>query len=439
MKPETGNLLLSVEADEAYLRVVTAFVENAAFCFGLGEFEALRLTLAAEEVFMHLCRKATHSGSPLQIGCSNGGYFAQAVFRLPADSFDWKAFNVTASISLDDESELDSMGLVIASRSVDRFLLGREKGGELKLTLIKEKSYPPPPQVEPAVAVPLSKTVLRPVAPEELKFISRLAVSCYDAGALSDILLYPGKLSDMIAAGEYACLAAVGESGEIGGAIFWRRLGENMVECFGPYLFNQSSTSGMAEELLEGCIGAVARSGAAGVVNIGPPPGFPAAQFELLGTFDSYGPEGSSTSVEAWFRMLSEDTGATVWVHPELDAFIRREFAKLVLPREIRVDRPSGETLPRHSVLSAEFDRPRGRVMLRPMWPGGDAAENIARHVKLMKSENIPNIHFALDLGEAWQSIFLPGLLGAGFEPRFVLPYAGKGDVVFFQYGGKRQ
>ncbi|MGC8493375.1 MAG: hypothetical protein ACP5SH_16730 [Syntrophobacteraceae bacterium] len=436
---KSANIVLSVDAEEIYLPVVTAFVEKAAFCFGLGELESLQLTLAAEEVFMHLCRKAAHPGRPLQIACANGGYFAQAVFSLPTDSFDLKSFNITTDISLDDEAGLESMGLVIASRSVDRFLLESETGGGLRLTLIKEKSYPPlPSPVEPAVAAELSKSALRAAAPEELKYISRLAVSCYETSALSDILLHPGRLSDMIAAGEYECLAAVGASGEIGGACFWRRLGENMVECFGPYIFNQPPTSTMTEELLEGCIGAVARSRAVGIVAIGPPPGFPKRQFELLGSFESYSPDGASAPVEAWYRMLGEDMGATAWVHPDIEPFVRGEYEKLVLPREVRVEHPSGESISRHSVIFAEFDRPRGRVTLRPMWPGADASENIARHLNLMKNENIPNIHFALDLGRAWQSVFVPGLLETGFEARCVLPYAGKGDVVILQYGGKR-
>lgn len=438
MKRETGNLLLSVDADEVFLRVVTAFIENAAICFGLGADEALRLTLAAEEVFMHLCGRVARSGTHVQIACSNGGYFARAVFSLPTDSFDLKAFNITSAVSVEDDTQLDSMGLIIASRSVDRFLLDRGKGGELRLTLIKEKSYPLPPKLEPAAAAALSKTTLRAPAQEELKFISRLAVSYHDAGALSDILLHPGKLADMITVGDFDCLAAVGESGQIGGAIFWRRLGENMVECFGPYIFNQPSTSTISEDLLDGCIGAVARSAAVGIINIGPAPEFAARQFELLGTFDDFAPDGSSMAVEAWFRMLREDMGTTVWIHPDLDAFLRREYARLVLPRDVRVDLPSGETLPRHSVLSAEFDRPRGRVTLRPMWPGADAAQNITQHVKLMKAENIPNIHCAVDLGHAWQTLFIPGLLESGFEPRFVMPYAGKGDVVVFQFGAKR-
>ena len=144
MKRSTRDVMLSVDADEVFLPLVTAFVEKAANCFGLGMDESLMLTLASEEVFMHLCRVVTPSGGPVEIVCSNGGYYAQAVFSLPTDAFDMRAFNLTATISIEDDADLDAMGLVIASRSVDRFLLNREEGRDLRLTLIKEKTYPMP-------------------------------------------------------------------------------------------------------------------------------------------------------------------------------------------------------------------------------------------------------------------------------------------------------
>ena len=437
VKPNTRDVMLSVDADEVFLPLVTAFVEKAANCFGLGMDESLRLTLASEEVFMHLCRVVTPAGGPVEIVCSNGGYYAQAVFSLPTDAFDMRAFNLTATISVEDNTDLDAMGLVIASRSVDRFLLNREEGRDLRLTLIKEKTYPTAMEAPHAVVGPLAKISLRPPGPEEVKFLSQLAVSYYDTRVISDILLYPGKLVDMIRAGEYHSLAAVGDAGEIGGAIFWHRVGENTVECFGPYVFNQDPASHIAEELLEGCIGTVAKTRCVGIINTRPTPEFSRQHFELLGTLDDYTPDGSSAPVEAWFRLLREDTGSTVWVHPGLDAFVRREYARLVLPREIRTEQPAGETLPRHSVLSAEFDRLQGRVTLRPMWPGEDAEENIEGHVKLLEGEKILNIHFTVDLGQAWQSVFIPGLLARGFEPRFVLPYAGKADLVVFQLRGR--
>ena len=243
MKPNTRDVMLSVDADEVFLPLVTAFVEKAANCFGLGMDGSLRLTLASEEVFMHLCRVVTPSGGPVEIVCSNGGYYAQAVFSLPTDAFDMRAFNLTETISVEDNADLDAMGLVIASRSVDRFLLNREEGRDLRLTLIKEKTYPMAMEAPRAVVGPLAKISLRPPGPEEVKFLSQLAVSYYDTRVISDILLYPGKLVDMIRAGEYHSLAAVGNAGEIGGAIFWHRVGENTVECFGPYVFNQDPAS----------------------------------------------------------------------------------------------------------------------------------------------------------------------------------------------------
>lgn len=438
VKRNTGDVMLSADADKVVLPLVTAFVEKAATCFGLGTDESLMLTLASEEVFMHLCRVVMPSGGPVEIVCSNGGYCARVVFSLPAEGFDMRGFNITTTISAEDDADLDQMGLVIASRSVDRFLLDREDGGYLRLTLIKEKNYPLSQDVLLQAARRPIKTSLRPPGPEEVKFIAQLARSYYEGRVLSDIFLYPGKLVDMISVGEYEALAAVGNAGEIGGAIFWHRVAANTIECIGPYVFSRDPAPDIAEGLLEGCIGAVARAPSIGVINLRPTPEFSRQHFELLGTLDDYAPDGSHVPVEAWFRLLREDTGSAVWVHPELDAFIRREYARLVLPREIRIYKPSGETLPPHSVLSAEFNRLQGHVTLRPMWPGADAEDNIKRHVGLMEAENIRNIQFAVDLGQAWQSVFVPGLFALGFEPRFVQPYAGKADLVVFQLRGKR-
>ncbi len=433
-KKNSGNVTLSVEADEKLLPLLTAFVENAALCFGLGRDESLKLTLAAEEVFVHLCRVVMPAGGALEIRCSNGGYRTQAVFVLPGtEAFDLKAFNLTAAISTEDDASLDEMGLVIASRSVDRFSLSRETGRDLQLALIKEKSYPMLPEAPPATVNPLDEWTLRQPTVEEVKYVCSLSSSYYGPSVLHNIFTYPGKLADMMSVGEYHALAAVGSRDEIGGSIFWRWTGERVIECLGPYVFNQGPQSEIPRDLLEGCIGAIAKTQAVGIVNTLPTPEFSRRDFEFLGTVESSAQNGNTVVAEAWFRLLHEDTGAVVWVHPELEDFVRQEYSRLVLPREVRVDRPSGEAMTGHSVLSAEFDRPQRRVKLRPMWPGADAEENIGRHVRLLKQEGISDTQFDLDLGEAWQTVFVPGLLKSGFAPRFVLPYAGQGDVVTFQ------
>jgi hypothetical protein len=431
-------VVLSARADEGFLPLVKSFVENSALCFGLGRDEVLGLKLAAEEVFVHLCRVVMPGGGPLQIHCSGGGYYVRTVFSFQTDAFDMRGFNLTASVSVEEDADLCEMGLVIASRSVERFQLNREKGGGLRLILIKEKSYPRDPEDSPAVCRPLSEFSLREPRGEEIKFVTHLARSCYSGAFLPDFFLYPGKVADMVATDEYHAIAAFGPSGEIGGAVLWHEVGRSMVECFGPYLFGQPAHSSLPEALQEACIGAIARTDAVGLINTCPTPELPVTHFERLGTLTvRTDVDGAGTDVQAWFRLMREDAGSAVWVHLALLDFVQRQYRRLVLPREIRHARNSGEHVPKHSVLAAEFDRLQGRVTLRPMWPGMDARDNIAQHLRLLVQEGMLNIVFAMDLGQSWQAELAPVLLGLRFEPRCVLPYAGQGDVVLFQFCGE--
>jgi hypothetical protein len=46
----------------------------------------------------------------------------------------------------------------------------------------------------------------------------------------------------------------------------------------------------------------------------------------------------------------------------------------------------------------------------------------------------LPVIFFEMDLKESWQSHFTPALLKNGFEPKIVVPYGGRGDLLIFQH-----
>ncbi len=424
---------LEVNGDETLLPVVTSFVEKAALCFGLGKDEALRLTLASEEIFAFLCRRVMPSEGIVKILCSSGGYCARADFCFQADELDARAFNLTTALSLDDDSDLDDMGLVMASRLVDRFKLIRDQSRRVCLSMIKEKSYPLQEIGRPAAFRPLNEFSIRAPSPEELKFIAQLARGCYGGQYLSDFFQYPGKLVDMVESGEYRAVAAVGPAGEIGGAILWHWVGRQTIECLGPYVFSHELNGSIPESLVESCIGAIARTHAVGLVNMHPTPQLPEHHFEKLGTLTITSDDGSSVPLQAWFRLMHEDTGCAVWVHPEVRDFVEREYQRLVLPREIRAAGNVGESLQGHSVVFAEFDRLQHRVMLRPMWPGADCEENIAKHVQLIRQEGIPNVLFFMDLGQAWQADFAPGLLRHGFIPCYLLPYGGEADVIIFQ------
>lgn len=433
MKRGGRDVVLTLDAQEGFLALVTACVEKASLCFGLEREEALGLTVACEEIFVHLCRTVLHTGCPLEIRCAGAGYRVQLDFRFAAEALDLGAFNLTTTLSLEDDASSDTMGLVIASRLVDRFRLTRDQGRQVCLSLIQEKAYPLLDADASPVCRSLREFSVRAPTPDEVKLIARQATSCYDGRYLSDNCLYPGKLVDMIASEDLRALAAIGPAGEVGGAVFWQWVGRRTVECLGPYVFAEGDTSAIASNLIEGCIAAIARTQAVGLLNARPTPQLPEHHFEKLGTYSLTSGNGTSTPIQAWFRLMHEDAGCALWVHAELEGFVAEQCRQLVLPREIRAIQRLGEALPAHSVIAAETDRLQQRVMLRPMWPGADCSDNIARHVHLLRQESIPNIFFLLDLGQPWQADFTPGLLHHGFKPCFLLPCAGEADLVLFQ------
>ena len=428
------EVLLSVAADSVFLPLVTSFVENGAIGLGLGRAEAMSLTLAAEEIFSYLCQIASPD-EMVEISCSGGGYYVRAVFHFSVEDFNMRAFNLTTSVSVDDEASLEEMGLLIASRTVERFQVLKERGKGVQLTLIKEKKYPSSDEDTVPAARPLKEFSIQDPNPEEMKLLALLVSRHYQDLVTPDFFEYPGKFVDMVESGECRAAMALAPDGHLGGGIVWRWMGLKTVECFGPYLFNQDSDSSIPEALLENCIGAIAKTHAVGLINRYPTDDLPEEHFEPLGSLAIFQQDGPPTSLTAYFRQMQEDPGTSVWSHPELEGFLQGEFSRLVLPREIRLVKDLGETKTRFSVLSTEFDRSQNMVTLRPIRPGMDAGENLANHLKLLSRESLLSVFFEMDLAEPWHTEFTPALLKHGFTPRLVLPYAGKSDVVIFQLG----
>jgi hypothetical protein len=189
----------------------------------------------------------------------------------------------------------------------------------------------------------------------------------------------------------------------------------------------------MAAGLVDRCIERVARTEAVGLINRYPSRDLPEGYFEKLGALQYGSGPQRAQELPVFYRELIEDPGATVWCHPELADFLKAEFQRLCLARQILPVRSQGETRASYSVLSAEFDRPNRQVTLNPVLSGPDAEENLARHVEVLRKEGLTGILFQMDLGKPWQSDFLPALLKNGFEPRAILPYAGHRDLVVFQ------
>ncbi|MEA3332971.1 MAG: hypothetical protein U9Q58_05185 [Pseudomonadota bacterium] len=132
---------LTIEDDLAFLPTIQTFIEKTALAFGLGQTEALALTLAGEEIFNYLCTQVKPEAE-IEISCYEGGYYAALNFSLPLRNLAMRTFNLTATINIEDENSLDEMGLLLASRMVDQLRISQNDSGRLQLLLRKEKSYP---------------------------------------------------------------------------------------------------------------------------------------------------------------------------------------------------------------------------------------------------------------------------------------------------------
>jgi anti-sigma regulatory factor (Ser/Thr protein kinase) len=433
MNNDNPKLSLKTWTDSIFTRLVTSFVEESAIAFSMAKTEALKLTLASEEIFVYLC-KTGQTKETLDIEAANGGYYVRMKFLFKARPFNPRAFNLTASIKLDDNAELEEMGLLIASRSVDRFTITEGPQQTLVLVIIKEKSYPELSDLKAIETKALKNFVIKSSDPDRLKFFVRLLLTNYPDHLYPAAFHFPGKLIDMITSNEYGAQIALDEQGRIGGGIIWRWIGSKTVESFGPYLFHQPPDSRMANDLINACLGQIAKTDAIGLISRYSTPEFPYRYFESLGSIDLFQMDGTMRRSTIYYRQLHEDPGCQVWAHSSLKEFLQAEYHRLFFGREILITRHEGEQRPLYSVFAPQFDRSHRQVTLRAIWDGADSAKNLAQHLHVLKAENIPNIFFEIDLAHAWQANLTETLLDNAFQPRLILPYGGEADIVLFQY-----
>lgn len=428
-------LAMQLEARPSFLSVVTGFVDSAARAFGMGREETLKIGLTAEEIFSFACERIC-PGKPVDIRCLDGKYFMGVAFRFPVSALDMGALNITASARCDREEDLEETGLILASRSVDRLRIDPDGRNRVRLSVEKDKSYPPAPEESPAPAAFRGTVATATPDGEALKRYVIQASRLSPGPLLPDFFRYPGKVVDMAAAGDVQAVVAADETGRVAGGILFRFLTERVVEILGPQVFDPPATEKVAADLLDACIARTARTKAIGLVSLTGLPGPVQSQFESLGALTLFGKGGRVSERPAWYRLLHEDPGCVVWTDGALGEFLQGEYGRLFLAREIREVRDLGETRSGSSIFSAEVHRERSEAVLRPLWPGGDLAANLERHVRFLGEEGFLNLLFELDLGVSWHASLVPVLLGRGFRPGMILPFAGQADLVVFQYHG---
>lgn len=426
------TLTLGITAGAAYLPVVTSFVESSAIVFGMQKEEYLRLGLATEEIFLYLCNFVC-PGKTLEVQCFNGFYYTRVLFLFFAVELNLSGLNIASAITPDREPDLDAMGLLIASRSVDHLDVTVEKNNRLRLAITKEKAYPASPENLPLPQSAENTFTEIPDA-ERLKRFAGLTSQYCNPAQRPAFFTYPGKLVDMVASGEYSAIVALNAKKEIVGGILYCYRTEKNVQFFGPYCFYEEQEKMIGETLLKACISNIARTRALGLLSLSGLPASIRNNFETLGSLRYYEEGKAPVDEFSFYRLLHEDPGFEVWSAGDLTDYLKREYNRLALAREIRITSDMGETRSGSSLFAAEVHRARHAVILRPLWPGNDFSANLERHIRFLLNDGFLNLYFELDMGIPWHAELGLLLMTHQFKPGIILPFAGKSDIVIFEY-----
>jgi hypothetical protein len=396
----------------------------------LGPDGAQALARAGEEVFADVAERLPGAEVRFLLECRAHAATLQLEFDDPG--FDPAAFNLARGLDLSRGIDhlpdaLPGLPLLIASRSVDRFDLDIGPGAPVRIRLERDRRYPAAAMLPPAAPPPGAPVAVRRGDAAELRHLAMLLAASRPAASLPELLRHPDRLSDIVAEGQAAGLVAVAPDGRLAGGLLWQSGEAKIAELHGPFVLAASAQDAMAAALLEATLGEFARDRTTTGLFLLTGETLPEGWFESLGTLAA--PDGGSPR-HALFRSLEEDPGAASWSDPALDGFLEERHAELALAREIR---HVGAPPEGPSVLRVAFDRAAGTATLRPVLAGADAAGNVAAHVALLAEEGIGLLTSELDLGRPLDAAFIPGLLAAGFAPRFLVPAARRGDVLVMQ------
>jgi hypothetical protein len=440
--PKPNTALVSFPFAAPFLPLALEFTEQVAGAFGFGQREISGLVLAVEEIYSCYLDQLAGTAS-IDLTLDNERYQLRLAIRFRMAHPSLRAFNLTYRIDPDDEASLAGLGLMIAARSVTRLNIEFGSDEQVCLHLIREREYPK--------AIPLARTELpwsanvRLHAPsgEDLRYFGGLLASGENA-FLPAFLERPDMAADMLVSDAVGAILASTDETLVGG-VFWRRLSESTIELFGPYLLYPDADDDLLTRLLDDAVGRISRSGARALLRRqGPLRGFERF-FDFLGelTLASAPVAGAVDAPLLWphyYKQLREESGGVVYAEPRFAAFLRAEYDRLCLPRQVRetsaagqrVDLRIGQESGGDSVLSIDFEHRHSLATLRLLASGNDLPGNLAAHLALLAHEQIGNVFVEIDSGRDEQIGFVSVLYDAGFLPRLLIPDAGHGDLIVF-------
>jgi hypothetical protein len=433
---------LTVPLSLDIVHLVTGAVDQAALVFGFQDEERDRCILGVEEVFVYLASKEGRE-TDITVRILDGGYYLQVTLVFPPISFPVQVLNITAVNDPQNQSSFADVGIFIAARITDRFLLNQDNVKETIVHLIFEKKYP---EFMETLEPPTLDTVpelflVSPGTNEEIKQAAARVFSTYTSHA-PDFFRFPGKVVDMVRSGEYRMVLASDRKGCVFGCLLWRK-GKNLIEAFGPFLFISHRTLG--EDLVRYTLESLGRSGAVCMIIRDPTPQAPMSWFEELPCLMDFYIRDTwiFSCMKEWraplYRQLEEDTGAVVIVHPDLTPAVRTWYDIMALPRTVISASPAGEQPGDYSSFTVKIDKNSGKAVISSRTIGKDASVVLSAHLALLLDQGYSDISYEMDMSDENEPYIYPGLINAGFRPIYILPWGDHGDICIFFYLEREQ
>lgn len=416
------TISLSLSADAALASTVRSAAQAAARGFGLDDEAAIALAQSLDEVFGFVA--AARPGTPFHVTLVDRRSRVEADVRcdLPRDELHW--LSTVRPLDLDDEDALRTLGLILASRLVDRFSVGFDPVGAVVLRLSKDRAYRAPAETDAcavSAAGARSTAVLHePSDAQMLRLASLFRASCADR--VPAPLRGEGRAADMRAAGDLDALVAAEPDGAVRGAIAWIRTSPRFVTVYGPV--TSIGCEPLAAALVDHLLRLLARSGALALVAERIAPGFPAEAFERIGTI---------AGREVFWRSLDEDPGGFCWADATTRPLLESMHERMSLPRDVLDAATVLEPVLAHGLLGADIDRAARHVTLRPLIDGRDMPALLAAHLDVGRRDGVEHILLETDQGIGWHARLGTAARAAGFVPALLLPHAAAGDVLVWE------
>jgi len=438
MKPQTitkKSAVVRIPFSAPFLPLAMEFADKGARGFGYGDREAGGLVLAVEELFSFYAQRAA-GGSMVEIGLEDQGYRLALSISFHAANPDMRAFNLTWRVSHDCEESLHMLGPMLAARSVSSLRLDFDANERVVIRMTRDRDY------APAGAAPLpprdSAKAVRPAdpSPDDLRHFAAMVT---ESGSpfLPSFLARPGMAADMLAAGHLHAVLALDNDWIVGG-VLWRPLTDTCIELYGPYLFCDDPDDRTLTMLMDEAVARISHSRSRGLVRRQGALAGHERFFDFLGELEMAGISGHGANSVYYYRQLREESGGVIYCAGSLADFLREQYDRLCLPRQVRESGGDTARLRDASVLAVELEYPRSLAIIRPLCAGRDMSVNLAGHLDLLRGEGIHNFIVEINTGRTEDTAFADALAETGFVPRLLIPDAGQGDLVIYDHSGRK-